>query len=461
MENLFKSRGLYWAVFIAGLALMVSVWARSSGTPVDDEVTHVIAARAVWNFPPLVLDIWMRVANTVIWAVPSLFGLTGMRLFTVILSVATVLLTTDTAQRLGVRWLFLIPLMLFFQTWYIMLGFPASKSVPFMFYMVLGTFFWVRDRYGMASLAFGLLPLSRHEGILLAGLWFVYMLYRREWRAALLVWLPTALYNLIFLVWLQPASLDGLPFAIYLRPQGSTGGYYGSSGSFFYFVPQVIAAVGIPISVFALCGMPAMLRNGAKALILVPPAVYFLIHTLIYLFGLFDSGGYLMFLLAMAPAFAILAALGVQSLYGLITRFVTARQISAAGRAAFMLAVAGIVVFVGVSTPTPYIRNDFEQNAEKVADWLHKNNIAPVRVYSTYVWVSMLFDYSLIDRPEKKYVDEKVARNLKPGEVLIWDAKYGVEQKVPLEIFDSPEWRKLAEFGADRTRIIVFERVQS
>lgn len=461
MEKLFKSRGLYWAVFVAGLAFMVSLWARSSGTPVDDEVTHVIAARAVWNYPPLIMDIWMRVANTVLWAVPSLFGINGMRLATVILSAATVLLTTDSAQRLGVRWLFLIPLLLFFQTWYMMLGFPASKSVPFMFYLALGTYYWVQNRYTAASLAFGLLPLSRHEGILLAGLWFVYMLLRREWRTALMVWLPTGLYNLIFLVWLQPATLDGLPFAIYLRPQGSTGGYYGSSGSVFYFVPQVIASVGVPVTAFALCGLPALLRQGQKALILIPPIAYFVIHTLIYLFGLFDSGGYVMFLLAMAPAFAILAALGVQLLYGLINRFVSNAQLSAAGRGGFILATAAVVAFVGITTPTPYTRNAFEQNAEKVAGWLHNNNIEPVRVYSTYVWVSMLYDHSVIDRPEKKYVDERVARNLKPGEVLVWDAKYGVEQKVPLEIFATPDWRKLAEFGEDRTRIIVFERVGS
>ena len=299
-------------VFVAGLAWTVSLWLRSPGTSFQDEIGHFLIARYAWNYPVLVLDVWGRFVNTLLYMLPSLFGLNGARLASVLMSCATVLLTTRVSYLLGVRHLFLVPLFLWFQWWGADLMYTASTTVPFTLFLVLAIHEWIAGRFETASIAMGLLPLIRHEGIALLGIWCLYLVAQRRWQAVLVGGIPTALYNAVYFVALHP-SLQELPLFIYFKPHPPSPVHYGS-GTWFHYVLPTMHGVGSAIGLWAAIGVVPAWRLRRPILYLTPYAIYFIVHTIIYHYGSFDSGGYYLFISPTAPAFAILAALGADSL---------------------------------------------------------------------------------------------------------------------------------------------------
>lgn len=444
---------VYWLCFGAGLLWVISIWLRSTGAPADDEITHVLEARAVWNYPYLLLDVWMRVGNTILWVIPSLFGWQGLRAVSMVLGAATVLLTTGCAVKLGLRreWLWLIPLFLWFQMWYADLIYTAIKSVPFTFYMTLGLYLWLSEKYGASSLIFGLLPLSRHEGIALLGLWFGYLLMRGKWRAALLCWLPMVVYNAVYWLVLQVNPPD-LPIAIYFQPQGA--GLYGS-GSWFHYVPGLILGVGFPTLFWAALGLPALRQVGWRALMIVPYLAYCLIHTVIYHFGLYESGGYMMFLLPVAVCFALLAALGVQFLWDRLLLRLSNLWIVPL-RAGIILTATVPLLLYGLTATQPRQMTQHEQTAIQVVAWLKTQPITSKQVWSAYPWINLLYDFTL-STPDKKHIRDVSLPAVKVGDYFIWDVYYSTHRDLPLSLFtDSPHWERIAAFGDNL--IIIFRR---
>ncbi|GAB4546791.1 MAG: hypothetical protein OHK0023_06960 [Anaerolineae bacterium] len=443
----------YWLTFGAGLLWVISIWLHSTGAPADDEITHVLEARAVWNYPHLLLDVWMRVGNTILWVIPSLFGLQGLRLTSMILGTATVLLATGCAVKLGLRreWLWLIPLFLWFQMWYADLIYTAIKSVPFTFYLTLGVYLWLSERHTPASLIFGLLPLSRHEGIVLLGLWFGYLLIRGKWRAAWLCWLPLVVYNVVYWLALQPNPAD-LPIAVYLQPHGA--GLYGS-GSWFHYLPGIGFGVGLPTLFWAMLGGPALKQVGWRALVITPYLAYFLIHTVIYRFGMYESGGYVMFLLPLSVCFALLAALGVQFLWDkLLPRL--SRRWSSLTQIGIVFSVVMPQLFYGLVATQPRLMTRHEQTAVQVVDWLKTQPITSKQIWAAYPWINLLYDFTS-STPDKKHIRATSLPKVQVGDYFIWDVYYSTHRDLPLSLFiNSPDWERIATFGDNQ--IIIFRR---
>ena len=252
-----RTRILYWLIFIVGCLLTVYAWSQSPGTPVEDEIAHLVIARNAWHYPELILHIWGRVGNTLIYMLPSLFGLNGARFSALLMSALTVLVTTASARKMGLQRLYLIPLFLWFQPWYPSFGFTAITEIPFLLILALGMYFYLSNRMTPLALCIGWLPLIRHEGVLLAGLVFIYLLLTRHGRAALVLWLPLLLYNLTFQLAFKLPIAD-IPLAIYLNPQPTTA--YGS-GPWLAYVPYLIWETGYPIFFWALIGLYGFVRQ--------------------------------------------------------------------------------------------------------------------------------------------------------------------------------------------------------
>lgn len=441
---------LYWGFFVLGLGWMLYIWSQSTGTPADDELTHVLVARSDWHYPFLILDIWMRVANSLIFMVPSLLGLNGVRLSAVIMTVLTLLLTTLIGRRMGIKWLFLIPLLFWFQPWVSDLGYTGIKSIPFMFLLTLGIYMWLSDHPLWAAFLVGTLPLSRHEGIALTGVWFLYMLYRRKWGAAILCWLPVALYNVVY--WLQyQASFQDLPIAIYFRPQSS--GYYGS-GPWYHFFPPVVVGVGIPVLLWSVFGLPSLRHLRGKAIWMVLPVTYFVVHTVIYLFGLYESGGYGMFLIPIAPGFALLASLGVENLIRWLPAVPALKKaVPVATAIALMLAVIP-PIYTTTLTTTPRLMNEAEHTAQEAVNWMKSYGAPDEIIYATYPWFNLL--YGLILTPDKKYITNQIMEDKPIGTIFLWDLKYSDVNGVTREFLAQRGWKEITRFNGET--IIVYKR---
>lgn len=422
---------LYITIFVLGLVWTVALWLRSPGVPVQDEIGHVLLSRWAWQQPALILDLWGRSVNTLVYLLPALGGLPGARLASVGMACATVLLSSGIAARLGLQRLFLVPALLWFQPWFNDLSYTAITEVPFMLCLVLACWLWLDQRLGWAALCFGLLPLIRHEGIALTGLWCGYLLLRREWRGIGVALLPLVVYNALYF-----AVYAAWPFTIYLQPRPTT--LYGSGG-WLHFAEPLARGVGLPVFGLALLGC-ALLVQRRRALVLTGFAVYLLVQTIIYRFGLYASGGYELFLLPLAPGFAIAASVALD---WLVERLRLPRGQVALLGGALLAVVLGWVVVTGTrSRPRPM---DFEGVAlQQAASWLQQRSTDPARVVATHVWL-----YYFVDLPPAQWLTVSAPRDLPVGTIVVWDSHYSDRSGLRLAELRDPAqgWRELERFS--------------
>lgn len=459
-----RDMALLGAAFALGIGWLLVMLARSPGVLLDDEITHALISLNAWRFPEALLDVWGRPGNTIAYMLPALFGgLEGRRLFAIGLCALTAAITVLIGRRFSVNAGWLVVLCFFFQPWIAEIGFQSVTQIPFSLALAGGVLAWMAGRWGVAGLCFGLLPLIRHEGIALAGLWLVFALLRRQWLSAVLAILPLAVYNAAYLlVFGRLASgnlLDAVPTTEY------------GSGSWLHFVPKLAAGVGLPLLALALLGLIPAARQrdetrrapwGRSLLFFTPYALYFLIHTLLYHFGLFASGGYAVFLLPLAPAAAVLAARGGEWAYTGLRHALGQRFSAQTARwTVRALAAVALVLILGAglsAAPTPLdpLHASQQQAAVWVQRYLDTLSVEPP-VAGAHVAFWLAFRPQWPTASEPWWFD---AAALPAGSLLVWDSKYSPERGLTPAALAQAGWQELQRFGRedDGSAAIIYRR---
>jgi hypothetical protein len=497
---LLSSEVLFWLITALGVAWMMVLGVQSAGTPLHDEVTHYFIARESWHDPARILDVWGRPGNTLFYILPSYITLGARRWWAIGATVLTVWLAAQTARRLGLRRVEWVALGFWLQPWVAQLGFTSITQIPFMLALTWGIERWSaaneaeagRAREGRstprlytalawASLCFGLLPLIRHEGIVLTALWAGYLVIhwivgtrraaselgnaqqRTRYSASLqqtalllaVSALPMVVWNIAhFMVYRRLAS--GNLFSI--KPTD----YYGS-GDWLHFVAPTIANVGVAVMLLSAVGVVWLLRHRRGALLYALPALaYFATHTLIYRFGLFASGGYGLFLLPIAPTMALMAAWGISqsSRRDAQLRVRTdgidntdaqkrARTIQMVGsnRWRVLLVALAVVGCVSVLAVRPWAMQPNEFAMQDAADWLRANDYTDTPVYSTHIWFFWVYDGRIQRIPGGG--NNPNPADIRRGALYLWDANYGNLDGITLDYLRQPNsgFTELATFG--------------
>jgi len=435
-ENVARERVLFWGLNACGVAWTLFVLFRSPGLG-HDPVGHMLVAQAAWNHPELLLDWWGRVGNTLIYFLPSLGGMGTSRAWSIVLAIATALLTADVARRCGVCRIWLIPLLLWFQPWYAPLSMEATTQVPFGLLLIGGVALWLRERAFAAALAIGSLALVRHEGIALAGLWSGYMILKRQWVSSVAVFLPVGLYNIAcYLVW------GGFSFVGYLRPNPHD--LYGR-GSLFYFVPRVLKWAGIPVVLLSVVALKTLIERREKTAFLVGYAAYFAVHSVLFWRGAYATGGYVSFLEPMAPGFAIAAAIGVEVL--LVWFKAWSGNEPRRVRAGVIAVGLGIVALLGSNVVVRFQPVEVQEVAmREAADWLRNRGVDKSRILYSHV-VFALF-YPVPVTPSERWDSQRDLAAAAPGTFVVWDSNFAGLWGLDHAVLNDPmgEWELLQTF---------------
>lgn len=421
---------------------------RSPGAVLHDEVGHYLFSRYALAYPANILDTWGRAFQTLLYAVPAQGPLWVARLFSVLLAGAAAACAAGVARVLGAkRWFAVTPLLFFFQPWAGSVMFAVLTEVPFTLLLVAAAYCWITERYVLASLAFGLLPLTRHEGIVLAGAWGVFSLLRRDWRSATMTALPLAFYNALYWV------VEGSPeIAIYFRPHHTA--FYGRGG-WLDLIRPLWSTIGTPVLALAAVGLWPVRR---RLQFLAPALLYLATHVVLYRFGLFATGGYVEFLVPLAPFAAILAAHGGewsedQGERVLKRKWPDSPPFLKVGAATVLL----VVVAFGLTRSAPRPLPADDAALLHASQWLDRQGLGTRPIVSTHVWfyyfhhqtVSPGHDWTLIPDPD----------TLAPGTVVVWDNRYSDRWGLTRARFAARPgaWRLLQVFGPD-TAAAIFER---
>ncbi|MCB0011579.1 MAG: hypothetical protein KDE34_06750 [Anaerolineales bacterium] len=430
-----RERFLYLAIFAVGFCWTLYIGLASAGVPVHDELAHYFISRDAWQQPELLLSMWGRPVRNIVYWLPAIGGLKAARVFSVILTGLTIGIATEIGRLIGVQRLYLIPLFIWFQPWVSAISFAVLPQIPFALILAGGVLLALKKKDGAASIAFGLLPLTRHEGLALLGLWLLYLFWKRSWRNVALAFLPLLLFNLVFFLVEREAA-----FAIYFNTAPTDR--YGS-GTWLHYIRPLPKYVGFPVLLLSLPAIFPLAKNRSGVAVFLPYLAYLFTHTVIYRFGLFASGGYQLFLLPMAPAFGLAAALGLEQLLAASQRF--ARPANANSwaiiRTSFLLICAILAVVAGLST-RPLPLDDEGVALQNATNWLSESDLDQTSVIASHVWFEYFYDgdSSGLTTP---------AADLQPGTIVVWDQHYS--ERVGLvydDLISLPDcWQEAAQFG--------------
>lgn len=315
--------------------LTVILGAMSNGVHHDDDLVHFLMARWSWTYPAYLLHIWGRPGATIPMALVSGIGDIDLawHLARVVSSVTTALsaiAAAEIATSLGLRKPWRVVAACYMQPFCTLLGFTTLTENFTAFYLVTSTLLFLKGRPNWASVVFSMALLTRHEALIFLPFWWLLLLappaYKvvpslasRIFTAVLALWSPVVhnlLYRLVLGAW---------PVQIFLQPRGSTE--YPATGWSDY-VPDLLYAITPLVAVLAAAGAAVFLRRErvgnaegsfrraetASAVmqgwIVLVPLLFVVAHSAIRAFGVFASGGFPRFMVAVAPFIAVLAVAG-------------------------------------------------------------------------------------------------------------------------------------------------------
>jgi hypothetical protein len=437
---------LYWVTFAAGLGWTVLLWTRAAplASALDDEIGHFLIARDAWVHPQLMLNAWGRVGTTMSFLLPAAAGLEVERGLALAMSATTVVVATQVARLIGVRALALVPVFLWFQPWFHVYGNAVLTEVPFSLVMVAGCWAALAGRTALASLLFGMLPLMRHEGIAVLGLWAVFLLVRRApWPVAALGALPLLAYQTAFSLVFHKA-----PFALYFRT--TPGAPYGHGGWLHYFLP-LARSLGPPVALLAAGGVMIARRDRRFLALAAPYALLVVVETVIFRFGLFGSGGNVAYLLPVAAFAAVAAALAAD-------RVMAAAPQRALRAPAIAAAVLALSTAAYALRTRPARADPVARPMSSAVHFLEARHADMRLVTATHVWFFELSGAPIPvgDGLHSPWSRPPPPRHLALGAIVVWDCSYSDRFGLRWGRLRRAGFVELARFGGGR--VVVFRR---
>lgn len=448
---------IIWLTFVTGTAYLFLLLLKSHGTPTGDEIGHYLISRDAVHTPLHILDTWGKTINTLIYLIPAQLGLNAARFFSLILALLTVFFTYKVSKLLQIKNAFLVPFFLWFQPWFADLSYLCITEVPFSLLMILGTYLYFKNHRKGAALVIGLLPLIRHEGVVLCVLFSVYMIYKKDWYSGIIVFSPLLLYNIIyycfFRIW---------PFTMYLVAKPNT--IYGQ-GTWYHFLIRLPhpRAAGIPIMLLVALSIKQIIQSIKKFNKIIEICIwyfsYFLLHTIIFRFGLFASGGYKLFLLPIAPVIAILAVIGLEWVIHFSTPYLTQSdkpdKSFINNRNMYILICALCIIFTFVNVK-PYPLSYDAKAIKKAIEWIRQEELSDNNLVSTNIWFYHFFPYRV--PPVTLWEKFPDPSDMPVGTIVIWDNYFSDMWDLKLEIFISnpKKWSLLKSFN--NKSVIIFQK---
>jgi hypothetical protein len=280
--------------------IMITITFSFQGTGDEgDSIYHYLYARYAPIHPDNFFNHWAKPLYVLLMCPFAQFGFIGAKIFNALLSCVSVWFTYLIARSMNYKWsLMVFPLALFFRLFMVFtfsgLTEPMSNAI-----LAIAIYLAVKGKYYYAAIIISFLPFIRSEGLFMCGVFGLYLLWLRQWRAIPLLLLGHIVY-----------SIAGYPYYHQLLwvftqiPYATTTQHYGH-GTWTYFAEQMPAITGIVGAVLLTLGCVVTLYISANlvikkdiknipinALFLVAMfLVFFLMHTTFWALGIFASFG--------------------------------------------------------------------------------------------------------------------------------------------------------------------------
>ena len=294
------------AVLFAATALL------SPEVPVNDQWTHFVHLRAALAEPIRLLDPWDRPGFTLVYAAPAALGLAAARLTSAAVAALGMVATMRAARALRLARPWVPALLLAAQYDFFGQASSTMTELPFAAALALAIWGWAEGRPWVAAAGLGWCGVTRPEGVVFAAIGAAALLVRhRRAGPAAAALAPLAAWALVGaaalrdpLWWLHWNAYGGMVAPRLELRQLADSWFYEAlrRGQ-----PPVLVVLEGAGAALAAVGSGRRLR-----FLLAPVAVSFLVLTFARI-GLTDDWREPRYLVAIAPALALLAAAGLDA----------------------------------------------------------------------------------------------------------------------------------------------------
>lgn len=387
-----------------------------------DSVMHYLFARYAPVHPELYFHHWAKPVYVLLASPFAQFGFVGVKIFNAIVVLFTIWFTWRSAELLKLKNTIVVAILLIFTPLYYILTFSGLTEPLFALFVSLMLFFTLRKNIFVAALFVSFLPLVRSEGLIILGVFGLYLLWEKNWKAIPFLLMGHVVYSLAGwfvyhdLLWV----VTQIPYAHLSSPYGS--------GGLFHFVDKMYYVVGLPIYLLFICGMLTVfwqflrckISSEVFILVFLGFLAFFIAHTLFFYLGIFNSMGLMRVLLGVMPLIAIAALIGFNLLEN-IKNAMTSLLLKS-------LFVFFVVIFPIANTPASIHWNkDMKVTSEQIdaveiaetANLLKTDNSTFIFSYPGF---SMYLDVDYFNLQKHQMLDLFALQSMNSGDFVLWDS---------------------------------------
>lgn len=432
---------IYILLFLyAAIAVLTIIFFNGTGDS-GDSIHHYLYAKYAPVHPELFFDHWAKPFFVLLACPFAQFGFMGMKVFNALVSLLTIFLTYKISLELNIKNAAVVVVMMIFAPLYYVLTFSGLTEPLFALMIAASVYFAIKNKYMLACLLISFLPFVRSEGLIIIGVFGIYLLWKKQWKP-----IPFLLFGSIIYSVAGYFVHHDLLWIFTKIPYAELSSTYGS-GKLFHFGDQLMYVVGIPVYFLFWIGLISIIRRTVLMkispeeliLIFIGFACFFIAHSLFWYFGIFNSMGLKRVLIGVMPLAAIIALQG----FNLITEEILG------GKRVLRLIFQGlfigyIVLFPFTSNPaaikwkTDMMLGQDQQSAQKSADFIISTAGSDYRIICAHPYLSEALDLDWFDQSKRLDLTRANIDKMQAGDYIIWENWFAVvESKISIEDLDN------------------------
>lgn len=431
-----------------------------------DSITHFLYSRYSFVHPSFFIHHWAKPMFVLLSSPFAQAGMTGMKIFNSLVSALTLIFTYLTAKKIIKDNSFLGVILLCFAPLNFTITFSGLTEPLFAFFLIFSIFLLVSEKDIGAVIVISFLPFVRSEGLILLGIFVIYLIIKRKFRIIPLLLTGHVIYSLAGYFYYHD-----ILWVFTKIPYAKLSSTYGS-GPLLHFVNQMIFVTGIPFDIFLYIGiifiiiaiffgkMRTQIKYFKEKLILVYGGflAFLVAHSLFWYLGIFNSMGLKRVMICVIPLMALIALDG----YNFLTRILIKNK--SVGRITGLFFIAFIVIFPFTGNPAAINwSKEFSPGNDQVlikemVDYIKKQYSNSMLYYNPpYISLEMGIDH--FDTNKRKELPEIYKdRVLQKNSLIIWDNWFAiVENGISLEKLQNDKRLKEEKvFELPKVKFVVF-----
>ena len=409
-----------------------------------DSLTHFMISKYAFKTPYLFFFHWGKPFFTFLSAPFSQFGFIGIKFFNITIALLTGLFTYKITIELKLKRAWLVLPFIYCAPLYFINIFSGLTEPLFGLLTIVGIYLIMTNNIYESLLLISFLPFVRSEGLIIIGIFGLYLLYKKMYKWIPLLAVGHIIYTLLGVV------LDGrnILWVFNKIPYATLNNVYGS-GRIRHFFIKYIYVIGVPLLILFCLGLILFLislfskkqRTQAdfpiKSILIYGSFIsYFMAHVVFWKLGIFASFGLIRVMVAIVPLSAIISLEGFNFIFNQqwIKNKLLLNILS-------IMMIGYVFIFPFTKTPSSIDwQSDLSETTDQklinqVAEYIHSNFPNHNVLYYTHPYISIAFDNNHYDEREHLFMNQlSLKKGINKNELIIWDEWYTVvDEGIELE----------------------------